>query len=92
MQIVGNTAEMYGAATVVNSTMTGNIAGYGGAIASLGSNTILNSTIIDNDAVVGGGIYCLAGSVTANNSVISLNWGMDHPNILRIVCRQLQLD
>lgn len=68
-----------GALTILNSTITGNMAGagFGGGIGSVGpasSIAIMLSTISDNFAgITGGGISSLDGSVTITSSTLSGN-------------------
>ncbi|HEV3204325.1 MAG TPA: choice-of-anchor Q domain-containing protein, partial [Gemmataceae bacterium] len=60
--------------TVLNSTLSGNIAGYfGGAVANTGTITMLSVTISGNSATAqGGGIY-VKGSMDVRNTIIAVN-------------------
>lgn len=59
-------AAIYGEATIINSTLTGNQAtASGGAIWSEGAISIIDSTFIDNDADANGGTIFLTGVGTA---------------------------
>ena len=62
-----------GQLTLVNSTVSGNVGGSGGAILFDGPTTIWNSTITDNTALSGGGLVAndnlyLRNSIVANNT------------------------
>jgi hypothetical protein len=59
--------------TILNSTITGNLANRGGGIASNRTMIIRNSTIADNTASAGGGIYFLAGDLDVRNSIVANN-------------------
>lgn len=61
------------AVTVVNSTLSGNAAGYGAGIASFGTLTVTNSTLANNSANYGGGIVNNFGTLTVTNSILSSN-------------------
>jgi CSLREA domain-containing protein len=68
-----------GSVTVVNSTISGNIAdGIGGGLASYGTTSLNNVTIAQNRAdpapyVIGGGLFVGNGTVTAKNTLIGGN-------------------
>ncbi len=67
-------ANLNGAVTITNSTLSGNSGGSGG-IYNLGTLTITNSTISGNTAAYfGGGIYNERGTVNVTNSIISGNF------------------
>jgi len=57
---------------VVNSTISGNVGGYGGGIDARGAVTIHSSTITGNSSGKGGGIRTL-GSALVRNSIIADN-------------------
>ncbi len=69
----------HGAATITNSTLSGNIAGDGGGILNGGTATITSSTISGNTAGLGdgGGLYNASGMATLNNTIVanSVNGG-----------------
>src|SRR5690606_9777705 len=68
-----------GAVTVVNSTVSGNLAsgwGVGGGVSTSGTLTVTNSTISDNDGVGGGGISN-TGTMRLANTVVAGNRGGD---------------
>ena len=65
-----------GQVTVVNSTVSGNVAGFGGGILSNGSLTIWNSTIVDNVAQFGGGLVT-NGNLYLRNSIVANNTDTD---------------
>ena len=65
-----------GQVTLVNSTVSGNVAGRGGAIESNGSLTIWNGTIVDNVASDIGGIVT-GGSLYLRNSIVADNTDTD---------------
>ncbi len=89
--VTGNTADSYaggignfngGSLTVLNSTVSNNIANFssnsnGGGISSDGSLILVNSTISGNSAtassISGGGILIFGGSATIINSTITNN-------------------
>jgi len=61
------------AATVVDTTLSGNSAGdSGGGIANLGTLTLINSTLADNDVVLSGGGLLNDGTATLTNVTM---WG-----------------
>jgi hypothetical protein len=73
--------------TVTNTTLSGNFAGYGGAIANHGSLTIMGSTLSANSAVYGGAIYNTSGgALTINNSSLSDNSATDSGDGGAIAC------
>ena len=60
--------------TIINSTLNGNTAGFGGGVFNSGTLTITNSTFSSNMASEGGGIYNSGGGVlTISNSTFSGN-------------------
>jgi len=72
----GGGLEAIGAATlttVLNSTITGNVARRGGGIASQRTVIIRNTTIANNTAGEGGGLFIVAGDVSIRNSIIAAN-------------------
>lgn len=80
--ITGNRSQIGGAIynisatiTLLNSTVTNNLATNGGGIYNVGTTNIINSTISGNSSERGGGIYTFATSSTVNvlNSTISSN-------------------
>lgn len=78
----GNSADNFGGgifnsdtASLLNSTFSGNSAGYGGGIFNSGALEISSSTLSGNSATyVGGGI---SGAATVKNSIIGGNSGGD---------------
>lgn len=70
--------ETGAAASIVNSTISGNRAGIsGGGILSGGTLIIRNSTITDNTAAIGGGLAFGTGSASLRNSIIAANTSSD---------------
>lgn len=60
--------------TIINSTLSGNTAGFGGGVFNSGTLTIINSTFSSNMASEGGGIYNSgSGVLTISNSTFSGN-------------------
>src|SRR2546423_6846558 len=60
--------------TIINSTLNGNTAGFGGGVFNSGTLTIINSAFSSNMASEGGGIYNSGGGVlTISNSTFSGN-------------------
>ena len=60
--------------TIINSTLNGNTARFGGGVFNSGTLTIINSTFSSNMASEGGGIYNSGGGVlTISNSTFSGN-------------------
>ena len=71
--------------TIVNSTLSGNNAGNGGAIYhSRATLTVFGSTISGNNAVRGGGIYRQGGSLVVINSTVSGNTSVQEGGGIRI--------
>lgn len=68
---VANTEN--GTISIVESTLTGNTAGFGGALDNLGTITIVRSTLSSNNATEYGGAIENAGTLTIRNSTISGN-------------------
>ena len=68
--------------TILNSTISGNLARRGGGIAANRTVIIRNSTIAENTAGEGGGIYVLASDAVVNvrNSIIANNVDSDQTN------------
>jgi len=67
--------------TLVNSTMSGNVAKLvGGAIASQGTVTMRNSTIAFNVANDGGGIFMGSGTFSMRNTIVANNIDGDDTN------------
>lgn len=73
-----------GTVTIVDSTISGNVAhdpgicdgGQGGGINSRGTVNLINTTIADNEAECqGGGIYVFSGTVMLSNTIIGNNEG-----------------
>jgi CSLREA domain-containing protein len=62
-----------GAATVENSVVSNNQAGYGGGIRNEGDLTVRNSTVSDNTADFGGGIDNYVGSLAMTNTTVERN-------------------
>jgi len=72
---------------LVNSTVSGNVAGFGGGgILSQGSVIIRNSTITSNIAAVAGGFYGNNGSLSLRNSIIAGNVDNDATNTVEPNC------
>lgn len=72
---------------LVNSTVSGNVAGFGGGgISSQGSVIIRNSTITSNIAAVAGGFYGNNGSLSLRNSIIAGNVDNDATNTVEPNC------
>jgi hypothetical protein len=72
---------------LVNTTVSGNIAGFGGGgIASQGSVIIRNSTITSNIAAAAGGLYGNNGSLSLRNSIIAGNVDNDATNLVEPNC------
>jgi hypothetical protein len=61
-----------GTVLIIESTVTGNSAGFGGAVSNLDTMTIVRSTLSSNDAVYGGAIDN-TGTLTVRNSTLSGN-------------------
>lgn len=71
--------------TIINSTISGNIAfdpgicdgGVGGGIANFGGTVnLINTTIVDNEAECrGSGVYMTSGTVVLNNTIVGSNEG-----------------
>ena len=60
--------------TIINSTLSGNAAGFGGGVFNSGTLIIINSTFSSNMASEGGGIYNSgSGMLTSSNSTFSGN-------------------
>src|SRR5437762_12006211 len=60
--------------TIINSTLSGNTAGFGGGVFNSGTLTIINSTVSGNTASEGAGIYNSgANTLTITNSTFSGN-------------------
>ncbi|MEW5803170.1 MAG: right-handed parallel beta-helix repeat-containing protein, partial [bacterium] len=60
--------------TIINCTISGNSAKYGGAVCCLSSSaTIANCVINNNKATLGGGIFCLTSSSSITNCTIKNN-------------------
>src|SRR4029078_746921 len=69
------------ALTLVNSTLSGNVAGTnGGAISAGAVVTIRNSTIAFNVAGDGGGLFMGLGSLSMRNTIIANNIDSDDTN------------
>ena len=74
----GGIYNAQGTLTLVQSTLTGNYAPYGGAIFNRGALTVQNSTLFDNDAYRGGALNTNSSSATLIvNSTISGNRASD---------------
>ncbi len=71
----GGGIDNLGTLTLVNSTLTGNVAsgGSGGGIADQGTATISDSTISGNSASIDGGGICCPGTMTLTDSTVSDN-------------------
>ena len=70
-----------GSLTLINSTLSGNIAAInGGAISSGDAVTIRNSTIAFNVAGDGGGLFMGLGSLSMRNTIIANNTDLDPTN------------
>ncbi|HTK53199.1 MAG TPA: choice-of-anchor Q domain-containing protein [Gemmatimonadaceae bacterium] len=65
-----------GQVTLVNSTVSGNVARSGGAIESGGSLTLWNSTVVNNVAQFGGGLITF-GNMYLRNSIVANNTDTD---------------
>ena len=69
-----------GQVTLVNSTVSGNVAYQGGGILSGGSVTIWNSTVANNVAPDGGGIVTY-GNLYLRNSIVANNTDTDDSSV-----------
>ncbi len=72
----GGAIGVEGMLTIVNSTLSGNIADRGGAISVSGgyaTATLVNTTISGNDAATGGGIHVNAGTLRLQSATITDN-------------------
>jgi hypothetical protein len=67
-------------ATIVNSTMSGNVARRGGGLFANRTVIIRNSTIAENTAGDGGGIVFVDGALDVRNSIIANNVDNDPTN------------
>jgi hypothetical protein len=74
--------------TILNSTISGNLARRGGGIAANRTVIIRNSTIAENTAGEGGGMYVLASDAVVNvrNSIIANNVDSDQANSVAPNC------
>ena len=77
--------EFHATLTIINSTISGNLAvdpgicdgGVGGGIANFGGTVnLINATVTDNEGeCTGGGIYLTSGTVVMSNTIVGNNHG-----------------
>jgi len=72
--------------TILNSTISGNVARRGGGIAVDRPVIIRNTTIAENTAGDGGGMFVVGGTVSVRNSIIANNVDNDPTNAVTANC------